>query len=196
MTSNIVTPNGLIFRDRNLDNEELLALRNYGPDSTFFHAIAQGQSEALSGNPAFREFSLMARAKRDAIDRVFTISRLIKEQVLWSGHGHGWGVRGALVGEPSGFIGLEYRYPGYISTSTERSWCDGFLEKRNRDESRPTLMQLNLPALFPAIDMHDGASHGEFEVLLPRNLNLVITDAASLPGDILYLNLTPVETVT
>jgi hypothetical protein len=39
------------------------------------------------------------------------------------------------------------------------------------------------------------ALHREFEVLLPRNLNLVITDAASLPGDILHLTLSPVETV-
>ena len=194
MTSSIVTPNGLIFRDRNLDNEEHLALRNYGADSTFFHAIAQGQSEALSHNPAFQEFSNLAKARRDAIDRVFTISRLIKEQMLWSGHGHGWGIRGALVGAPSDFIGLKYRYPGYISTSSERSWCDAFLEKRNRQESRPTLLQLNLPAQFPAIDMRDGASQGEFEVLLPRNLIFAITDAASLPRDILQLTLSPVET--
>lgn len=196
MTSNIVTPNGLIFRDRNLEDEECLALRDYGADSTFFHAIAQGQSEALSHNPDFLQFSPSARAKRDAIDQVFVISRLINEQVLWSGHGHGWGIRGALVGAPSDFIGLKYRYPGYISTSTERLWCDAFLKKRSRNESRPTLLQFNLPACFPAIDMHDCGSQGEFEVLLPRNLIFAITDAAWLPGDILHLTLSPGETET
>ena len=193
MTLRIVTPNGPILRDRDLDNEEHLALRSYGAESTFFHAIFQGQSEAVSHNLAFQDFSQLAKARRNPIDRVFTISRLIKEQVLRSGHGHSWGIRGALVGASSDFIGLKYRYPGYMSTSTVRLWCDAFLDKRNRQESRPTLLQLNLPARFPAIDMHDGASQGEFEVLLPRNLIFAITEAASLPGDILQLTLSPVE---
>ncbi|ATP22064.1 ADP-ribosyltransferase (plasmid) [Sphingobium limneticum] len=193
MTALIVTANGLIGRERELTEAEHLALRSYGADSTFFHAIAQGRTEALSHNPNFGTFSSGARAKRDAIDAVFSMSRLLSAQTLWSGHGHGWGVRGALEGAPASFVGLHYRYPGYISTSTERSWCDAFLDKRSRNQSRPTMLEFRLPAGSPAIDMHDGAAQGEFEILLPRDTLFSITDAQMLPGDLLQLILEPCE---
>jgi hypothetical protein len=193
VTALIVTANGLVGRERELTEPEHLALRSYGADSTFFHAIAQGRTEALSHNPDFGAFSSVARTKRDAIDAVFSISRLLTAQTLWSGHGHGWGVRGALEGAPANFVGLQYRYPGYISTSTDRSWCDAFLDKRNRSQSRPTMLEFRLPAGTPAIDMHDGGAQGEFEILLPRERLFSITDAKMLPGDLLQLVLEPGE---
>lgn len=193
MTAHIVTANGLVCRERDLTEGEYIALRSYGADSTYFHAIAQGRTEALAHDPEFSNFSLSARQKRDAIDGVFAVSRLIESQTLWSGHGHGWGIRGALEGAPTNFVGLQYRYPGYISTSTERSWCDTFLDKRNRNQSRPTLLQFQLPAGTPAIDMHDGSAQGEFEILLPRDTPFSITGAQMLPGDILLLVLEPAK---
>lgn len=193
MTALIVTANGLVGRERELTEPEHLALRSYGADSTFFHAIAQGRTEALSHNPDFGAFSSVARERRDAIDTVFSMSRLLTAQTLWSGHGHGWGIRGALEGAPADFVGLHYRYPGYISTSTDRSWCDAFLDKRNRNQSRPTMLEFRLPAGTSAIDMHDGAAQGEFEILLPRDTLFSITDAIMLPGDLLQLALEPCE---
>jgi hypothetical protein len=111
---------------------------------------------------------------------------------LWSGHGHGWSVRGALEGPPDSFRGLTYRYPGFISSSLERSWCEDFLDKRHGSDSRPTLLRIDLPEDYPAIDMHDGGHAGEFEILLPRNRRFTITDAAGLENDVLLLGLAPI----
>jgi hypothetical protein len=188
----IPVPSGLpIARDRELNEAEREALSAYGADSTFFHLVAQGRTEWVTGRPEFESFMTTGKARRDAIDGLFGVSRLARALSLWSGHGHGWSVRGALEGPPETFRGLTYRYPGFISSSLERSWCEEFLSKRHRSDSRPTLLRLDLPEGFPAIDMHDGGHAGEFEILLPRGRSLTITHAERLGSDVLLLGLAP-----
>ena len=189
----IPVPSGSpIIRDRKLNEAEREALSAYGADSTFFHLVAQGHTELVTGRPDFDMFMMTGKTRRDAIDGLFEVSRLARALSLWSGHGHGWSIRGALEGPPDAFRGLTYRYPGFISSSLERSWCVEFLSKRHRSGSHPTLLRLDLPEGYPAIDMHDGDHAGEFEILLPRSRSFIITDADRLENDVLLLGLAPI----
>jgi hypothetical protein len=45
-----------IVRDRDLNDAEREALSAYGADSTFFHLVAQGRTELVSGRSDFEAF--------------------------------------------------------------------------------------------------------------------------------------------
>lgn len=177
--------------------EEIEAARAYGADATFFHLIAQGISEHLSDNPNFYSFSAKAKQYCKHLDAAISKSSLRKSTVLYSGHGRGIGIRGALFGDAIHFVGLRYKYRGYISTSASREIAiRSFLAKRVSDGSLPTLLKIELPTGFPALDMNEIGMQGEGEFLLGRQIEFDIVCAATIhdevpEGEVLELHLVP-----
>lgn len=177
--------------------EERDALGKYGAESTYFHAAHQGRGEELSTHPEYTTFLQNSAGWLVQIDSALSKSTLRTDKVLYSGHGKGWGIRGSLTGDPAKFIGLTYRYAGYISTSAvEIKAVESFLAKTANPGSFATLLELRLPAGFPAVDMNDAGVQGEFELLLGRGHPFEIVDASEfqnpeVPTSILRLVLKP-----
>jgi ADP-ribosyltransferase exoenzyme len=143
------------------------------------------------------QFLNVCAAHQTGLDSAISKSPLSQEIILYSGHGRGAGVIGALTGDPSQFVGLVYNYPGFISTSVVEQVALDTLEKRANKGSRPILLELHLPAGFPALDMALIPGGGnEFEYLIGRNVDLLIfagawTRSAGVVDDILHLKLRP-----
>jgi hypothetical protein len=176
---------------RPLTADEKFALSRYGADSTFLHVVAQGREQDLHRDPLWQEFWPKCRAIMQALDGAIAASELVEEGVLYSAFGNGLAVRGSLLGSPEAFIGLTYCYAGYISTSSQASFRDRFLEPRRTSKSRPTILEFRLPAGFAAIDMHHGGHAGEFEFLLGRDTPFEIMQASIVDDDVLSLVLAP-----
>lgn len=179
---------------RELTDDERKALSHYGADSNFLHAVAQGRECDLDQDPQWQKFWPKCGEIMRALDSAIAASELAEFAVLHSAYGNGLAVRGSLLGDPEVFIGLTYRYAGYISTSSEASFRDRFLEPRRTAKSRPSILEFHLPAGFAAIDMHHGGHAGEFEFLLARDTPFDITQASIVDGDVLSLVLTPQQT--
>lgn len=173
---------------RDLMSEEQAALSRYGADSTLFHAVAQGYQELALHHPDWGklgpDFSRIVKNIEDAIAN----SALVRPATLYSCHGGGRWIRGGLSGNPGQFVGLNYSYAGFISTSSERGFAEMHLGRR--DSASATMLEFELPAGFNAIDMVHGGQHGEFELLLGRGLTFRIKDASSQNG-VLWLVLEP-----
>ncbi len=162
-----------------MSTEERTAGLAYGSDATMFHAVHQGWGDVICHSPDYDAFQAVAATHLLALDSAIAKSSLNKREVVWSGHGHGGGSRGALRGPPSAFLGLYYQYPGYISTSLARETAiESFLVKRTFSGSLPTLLEFRLPADFPALDMSEVGHHGEFEILLGRSVEFRVIDAS------------------
>ena len=125
------------------------------------------------------------------LDAAVAASRLLGPAVLFSAHGNGFGVRGSLMAAPSAFIGLTYRYPGFVSTTSDPAFCDAFLAKRRTTASRPTMLEIGLPDGFPGVDIRHGGHAGEAEILLGRDIPFLVVDADIVDGDVLWLVLEP-----
>jgi len=178
-----------LWLERPLTDQERAALQHYGADSTFLHAAVQHRGADFGSHPEWADFtSRCAELLRD-LDSAILTSRLLAAARVYSGHGNAFAVRGSLDADPSAFVGMTYRYPGYISTSVSREFCQEFLDKRRRRGSRPVLMTFELPAGLHAIDMKHGGHHGEFEFLLGRDLSFRISGASLEDGDVLCLTL-------
>lgn len=183
----------VVFTDlaRDLATEEIAALSHYGADSTYLHAVFQGRSTDFQHDRQFHEFSHKCHRIVGALDSAIAASQLRESAILHAAHGNGFGVRGSLVGEPTGFVGLTYAYPGFISTTAEPDFRDRFLTPRRNAKSRPVFLEFRLPAGFNAIDMRHGNHAGEFEFLLGRNKAFRITGAEIVDLDVLSLVLEP-----
>lgn len=179
--------------------DEIRAARDYGSDSTHHHNLAQRtrNSNLAPGYPAF-----MGKAKVSipALSTATTRFELTDPLTVYSGFGWGIAAVGSLHADPlSALVGLTYRYPGHISTSTSRATAESFAKRGWQYEGdRPVLLVINLPAGFTMLPMKElgpDSSH-ENEMLLDRNLSFRI-DAAStakirdIGEDVLELTLTP-----
>jgi len=176
---------------RDLTADETAALSHYGADSTYLHAVFQDRSADFQHDPQFQAFSTKCRGIVAALDSAIAASRLRDAASLYAAHGNGFGVRGSLRGDPAGFIGLTYQYPGFISTTAATEFRDRFLQPRRGSDSHPTVLELRLPVGFNAIDMHHGNHAGEFEFLLGRKIPFRITDSTLVDHDILSFVLEP-----
>ncbi len=176
---------------RDLTQEETRALSHYGADSTFLHSVAQGRERDLERDPLWNEFWPECGAIIQALDSAISVSELQQDAVLYSAHGNGFAVRGSILCPPAAYLGTIYKYPGYISTTSEAEFRDRFLQPRRTSNSRPAILEFHLPAGFPAIDMHLGGHAGEFEYLLGRDTPYRITKADIQDGDVLNLVLVP-----
>jgi len=176
---------------RDLTDGEVTALSHYGADSTYLHAVAQQRERDFANDAGWNAFWPECGRIVGALDTAIGASVLDADSILYSAHGNGFGVRGSIRGSPAAYVGLEYCYPGYISTSAEPVFRDSFLGKRRNALSQPAILEFRLPAGFHAIDLRHGSHGGEFEFLLGRQLRLQIIDASLYDGDVLWLRLEP-----
>jgi len=184
---------------QSLTEEEISAGQRYGSDSTFHNATFLGRAEELNCQAGFEEFCRNAKTSRDALDRAIAKSELTTSAILYAAHVHGFAVRGALIGQPKRFVGLQYSYPGYISTSFSIEWAEDFLKLRQFRGSRPVLLKFMLLPGCRALDMSLVGHNGEFEFLLGRNLEFDIVDAEEVVVEgvddaVLRLTLSPAVT--
>lgn len=176
---------------RKLTDEERSALRHYGADSTYLHAVAQRREGDLAHHPLYKDEWTTVGAQIKALDSAISFSTLDADSVLYSAQPVGFGARGSFLGDPSKFIGLIYRYPGFTSTSTETSFRDDFLSKRRDAGSRPATLEFQLPSGWNAIDLQVGGHAGEFEFLLARDVAYEVVNASYVDCDVLNLGLRP-----
>jgi hypothetical protein len=194
-----------------LTNDEIEAAAAYQSDGTYFHLSKQGNVAAhfyralntVSGeepcqHPAYAAFLKDARKHQEGLDRAISKSLLLDDAVLYSGHGKGVTIFGALNGPSSAFKGLYYRYPGYISTTPVKLTAeDKFIVDRASEGSQPTLLRLLLPKGFPALDMAFVPGGGnEDEHLVGRDLPFKIVEAeyirvARVADQVMQLTLVP-----
>lgn len=176
---------------RKLTEEEYEALRDYGADSTYLHAVAQRREADLAHHPDYREEWRRVAKQIKALDSAISVSTLDANAVLYSAQPVGFSVRGSFLGDPAKYVGLIYRYPGFTSTSTQTSFRDDFLSKRRDAASRPATLELHLPAGWHAIDLHEGGHAGELEFLLARDVAYEVVNASYVDGEVLNLVLRP-----
>lgn len=178
--------------------EEVRAAREYGSDSTHHHNLAQ-RSRAAGMFPGHAEFMGKARTAVQALSKATTRFALTDPLTVYSGFGWGLAAVGSLHADPlSALVGLTYRYPGFISTSTSRETAEGFARSGWKFEGdRPVLLVITLPDEFTVLPMKElGAdSSHENEMLLDRNLSFRIdaaatTTIAGIREDVLELTLT------
>lgn len=179
-----------------LTPDEIDAVKAYASDAGFFHAICQGRQEDVA-LLAFQQFIRTAKAHQAGLDRAIGKCTLYGSATLYWGHGRGLAIRGSLCGDPDAFVGLSYRYPGYVSTSSvEEVAIQSFLAKRTFCGSLPTLLEFRLPATFNTLDMNMAGAQGEFEFLIGRKREFVIIGASyfdvdKVPDPVLRLVLEP-----
>lgn len=176
---------------RKLTDEERQALSRYGADSTYLHAVVQRREGDLQYHALYQDEWMVYAKQIEALDSAIGASTLISDSVLYSAQPKGFSVRGSFLGDAAKFVGLIYRYPGFISTSAETSFRDRFLSKRRDAGSRPATLEFRLPAGWNAIDLSEGGHSGEFEFLLARDVAYGVVDASYVDGDVLNLVLEP-----
>jgi hypothetical protein len=133
-------------------------------------------------HPSFGAFQKSYKEITTNLDSALGKSILQQDITLYSGYGRGYSILGSLTGEPARFVGLTYRYPGFISTSESRLIAeDKFLRAGAATGTRPTLLEFRLPAGQHALDMHVVGHQGEIEYILPWKQPFRIIDAQQRP---------------
>lgn len=161
-----------------LTAEELEACKKYASEATFIHVCTQDRSREFEGNQAFWKFAPFAVQTIANLDSAINRSKLIKEVTLYSGHGNGLFAVGSLRMEASFYKGLIYKYPGFISTSLNRDVAEDNLNVRAGTKNFPVLLEFILPCGEIALDLSPYSSVGEFEVLLPRDVEFKIVSSS------------------
>lgn len=182
-----------------LDDAEREACQRYESEATMLHAACQGRSSDFQYHPDFPAFQMRCAADVAAIDSAIRKFEVAEAGSVFSGHGVGIGVVGSLRADLGRFVGLEYCYPGYISTSSERVVAEeDFIEKRARSGTSPVLLEFRLHAGMSALDFGQvTTSVGEFEYLIGRKQRFSIIDATHYPqrgviDPVLHLVLEPI----
>jgi hypothetical protein len=161
--------------------QEKLAGKSYGADSEFFHACWQGRANDVVHHPNYVAFANTFPSITSDLDAAVAKSILQSDVVLYSGYGRGYSILGSLTGDVARFVGLSYRYPGFISTSESRLIAeDKFLRVGAAPGTRPTLLQFRMTAGQCALDMHEVGHQGEIEYLLPRDQLFHVVDAQQI----------------
>lgn len=101
--------------------------------------------------------------------------------IVYTGHGLGISVLGSLVSDPKKYIGFEYSYPGFTSTSLDRLAAENFLRTRASGSRMPVLLELELSPRQKALPFSEVTNQvGEAEVLLAPNASFRIIDATMI----------------
>ncbi len=161
-------------------SDEIDACTHYSTDATFIHATLQGRSGDFEHNPEFLSFRDKARKVILSLDSAVAKSILSEKVVLYSGHGNGLAAVGSIRMEANRYKHLRYKYPGFISTSTEREVAEDFLTKRGSSQTFPVLLEIHLTEGECALDMSAYSHAPEFEILIPRNIELEISSSAEI----------------
>jgi hypothetical protein len=162
---------------RPLTTDEKASGSAYCSDSTFFHLCALGLSSVAVHDPRHAALVPAMAAHFRNIDASIAASSLTQPLTVYSGHGNGLGIIGALEGVPAQFVGLRYSYNGYISTSSVEGNALRFLETRYHPALRPVMLKLIPPVGFNTVDVHHFGHAGEMEFLVGRRLTFSITGA-------------------
>lgn len=164
-----------------LDEAECEACQRYEAEATMLHAVCQGRSEDFRYHPGYDAFWLRCAADIAAIDRAIGKFEVVSAGSVFSGHGVGIGVVGSLRADPAQLLKLEYCYPGYISTSSERSVAeDKFIRARAGSGTFPVLLEVRLSVGMAALNFAQVTpSVGEFEYLIGRKQRFSIVHAES-----------------
>ncbi|SRR5258708_2024936 len=162
-----------------LTADEREACRSYQVDSTFLHAVAQGWLGAFDDREKVSKFRQRCLEIAKNLDSAIEKYELCEDAVVYSGHGTGMAVIGALSGEPAKFVGLTYCYNGYISTSAERWKAENSLRNKASGFRMPVLLEVRLPRHQRILPLDEATGQGhEFELLLGRSVQFAIFDAA------------------
>lgn len=180
-----------------LSSTEKEACQRYEAEATMLHATCQGRSSDFEHHPDFKAFSMRCAADIAAIDSAIQKCEVSGEGTVFSGHGVGIFAVGSLRGDAGKFVGLDYSYPGFVSTSQCKAVAEDFIRKRARNGTSPVLLEIKLRKAMAALDFSQvTTSTGEFEYLLSRQLRLSIVYAdyyslADVPDPVLRLVMEP-----
>lgn len=162
----------------NLTPQEIEAVKAYGTSSQFYHACWQGRAGDVVYHPDYSAFAKTYPSITSNMDSAVTKSVMQNSAVLYSGYPRGYSIFGSLTGDPTKFVGLNYRYPGFISTSESRLIAeDKFARIGSAPGTQPALLEFRMAAGSLALDMHEVGHQGEIEYLLPRDQLFRIIDA-------------------
>jgi hypothetical protein len=178
---------------------EIAAARAYGAESGLVHlAVQADHSLVLKSFELYQEF--LQSKKLVALKRATELRyELAAAATLYSGHGNGVGVVGALGhSEDRFFKGMTWQYRGPTSATTHKSVADNFVRTRaNSSRDTPVLLEFRLPAgfrLLPMAVLGADFTH-EAECLIPPGLPFVINAASRVTvedgQDVLHLVLVP-----
>jgi hypothetical protein len=168
----------VVSRLSTLNEGERAACTEYRSDATLLHACTQGWSGEFNDSPRMQSMIKRAAQLSGLLDSAIQKFALIGDGSVYSGHGRGFSVVGSLLGVPRTFIGLSYRYPGYISTSADRGTAENFLRTRAGKVGTPVLLQLTLKKGQRLLPMNIATEQDdEAEYLLERNLAFKVIDA-------------------
>ena len=168
-----------VRRNEALLEAEQQACQRYESEATMLHAACLGRSSDFRYHPGYADFEQRCAADVKNITSAIGRFEVTSEGSVFSGHGCGIFVLGSLNAEAGEFIGFEYCYPGFISTSSERRIAEeDFIEKRARRGTRPMLLEFKLPVGMAVLDFGQVTnSVGEFEYLIARGQRFTIVDA-------------------
>jgi hypothetical protein len=132
----------------------------------------------FSDSPSFQSFLGNVKRLVNLLDKAIAKFEVATEGSVFSGHGSGTGVLGALAAEPQQLVGLHYCYWGYVSTSWHRDVAAAFIRTRSSENSKPVLLEFLLTPGECALPMDKATGQtGEGEVLLSRSCPFEIREA-------------------
>jgi hypothetical protein len=161
-----------------LTEDEKAAAAAYQGDSTFFHACAQRRERDLTGLDAYNEFMKTCEAHHRDLVRAIAKYEVSEKESVYSGQANGTAVVGSIRGDYKKLIGLDYCYPGFISTSGTVEGADGFLDRNQGIAVRPVMLAIELDIGMKALPLNEATNRVEVgEVLIGRHELLSISDA-------------------
>ncbi len=184
-----------------LSTDELDAAHNYYAESKFLNASAQGWSGEFPDSKKLGEFLTKCASLVGHLDSAIRKHVVEVGGPIYSGHGTSIGCIGSLRGSPEKFVGLRYRYPGYISSSEDVEVANNFV-RTGASVSRsdcPVRLSIELIKGQNVLPLSSTTGQGaEMEFLLPRQSELEIVHAemveiVGIPQSVLSLNLCPTE---
>ena len=133
---------------RNLESltaSEHKACAEYQADSTFLHATFQGWNNGqFTDSAALQRFNAKAAQIVNGLTSAIQKFEITSQATLYSGRPRRNAVIGPLRADPRRFVGLRYRYPGFLATTDDRAAAENFLRTRSDARSAPVLLKVNL----------------------------------------------------
>ncbi|WLA81959.1 ADP-ribosyltransferase [Bradyrhizobium elkanii] len=169
-----------------LSSDELDAALSYYAESKMINASAQGWSGEFSDSKKMQDFLTKCASLVAHLDRAIGKHTVEVGGLVYSGHGSSIGSIGSLRGSPKNFVGLRYRYPGYISASENVHVANGFVRTGASISSsdRPVRLSIELARGQNILPLSARTGQGaEMEFLLPRQTEFEIVQAEMVRVD-------------
>jgi hypothetical protein len=164
-----------------LTDNEITAARAYTTESGLFHLACQADhGMTLDAFQPYQEFLCSGKlaALKSATSSKY---ELTSDATVYSGHGNGTAVVGALGHNDLGrFLGLKWQYRGFTSTSSCKEKAEDFVHTREKSPlDTPVVLEFCLPAGFRLLPMAILGSH-EAEFLISPNCPFKIVTASRI----------------